>query len=319
MRDNPIQFAVVREDPQIELDLILARRETPRPVKRALIVASGGCTALALAQAAPEVEIAALDPNPAQLALVARKIKALAREDHDAIGAYVDDPEGLSACGNFESLFRGWRRLIFDLVCPKGEVVAALEAGDGEGLLARLRSCPYWPVAFTMYFHEALLEAMFGPDATQYAPRGSYPAYFQQVVEGGLTRPDAGANPYLHHVLLGHYLPGHAPMWLQRSGATPSVTLQRGDLRTVSFADYDLVQISNVMDWMDPRSVAALATRLGDDLRPDAQVVVRQLNNHRDLPGVFGPRFDFDPEHDAALAAAERSLFYAHVRVGRRR
>jgi hypothetical protein len=43
MRDNPVQFAFVREDPEIEASLV--RRDHSGS---ALLIASGGCTALSL-------------------------------------------------------------------------------------------------------------------------------------------------------------------------------------------------------------------------------------------------------------------------------
>ena len=79
MRDNPIQFAVVREDPRLEIQVL--RRH---PARRALLIASGGCTALTLASVWPNLGVTLLDPNPAQLDLVERKISALTREDDAA-------------------------------------------------------------------------------------------------------------------------------------------------------------------------------------------------------------------------------------------
>ncbi|MFN3202057.1 MAG: DUF3419 family protein [Bradymonadia bacterium] len=313
MKNNPIQFAIVREDPQVELR---ALDHVEGPAHRALIIASGGCTALTLAGARPEVHVTALDPNPTQLDLVRRKIEAVRRGDLDALGLWADQPERLSHCGNFESLFRSLRRFVFDLVCPEADIRAALEAGEGQVLLTQMQQSAYWPVAFQMHFHDALLKAMFGPAAIQYAPRGSYPTYFQQVVEAGLQREDARINPWLHHVLLGHYLPDCAPAWTQMIPAG-EIDLHQGDLTQVDFTPFDLVHLSNVFDWMAPEQVRATTERL-HTLRPGAVVTLRQLNNDRDLAQML-PGFDFDPQLDDALRAADRSLFYTHIRIGRRR
>ena len=72
MKSNPLQFAVVREDPAVERAVM-----ADRPVERALLIASGGCTALALQCWWPEASFTLVDPNPAQLALVQRKVRAL--------------------------------------------------------------------------------------------------------------------------------------------------------------------------------------------------------------------------------------------------
>ena len=41
----------------------------------------------------------------------------------------------------------------------------------------------YWKVAFDLFFHHSFLEAMFGPEAVQHAPKDSYPEYFRKVIE----------------------------------------------------------------------------------------------------------------------------------------
>ena len=51
-----VQFAVVREDPRIERALV----EEHRP-RRALLVASGGCTAMALRAWFPDLEVVLVD------------------------------------------------------------------------------------------------------------------------------------------------------------------------------------------------------------------------------------------------------------------
>src|SRR5262245_41603199 len=118
-RSNDLQFAVVREDPAIEARLL--RNTTGR---RVLLIASGGCTALHLASEFPDLDITALDANPSQIRHVASKIDALARH------AGLDEWQQLSQCGNFESLFRGLRGFLEEMVAAPEEWDAAL---NGSG------------------------------------------------------------------------------------------------------------------------------------------------------------------------------------------
>ena len=67
MKDNPIQFAVVREDPLIEAEVIRASG-----AERMLLVGSGGCTALTLQTLFPNLALTLVDPNPAQSVLIKR-------------------------------------------------------------------------------------------------------------------------------------------------------------------------------------------------------------------------------------------------------
>ncbi len=65
MRANPIQFATVREDPTVEIQV--ARAIGARAFA---LVASGGCTAFALQREVPDARFTLFDLNPHQLALV---------------------------------------------------------------------------------------------------------------------------------------------------------------------------------------------------------------------------------------------------------
>ncbi|MBI3557450.1 MAG: DUF3419 family protein [Deltaproteobacteria bacterium] len=319
MRDNPIQFAVVREDPAIEFDLVATRN-----CQRVLVIGSGGCTALSLQAKFPHLEITLVDPNPAQIALTREKMKALqdtkGAERDKLFNIGDDDHGGLNARGNFESLFRLLRDFIGEFILGHRELAEmftteeALSAGS-----LRLFGHHYWPVAFQLFFSDTMLLSMFGPAAIQHAQPGSYPRYFQQVLEQGLQAPQALKNYFLHHIFLGHYrnAPGCLPYYL----ANP-VPDFRFNFRTTTasaidnYGDYDLVGLSNVMDWMPESAIADLAALLARDMRPGALLVYRQLNHSKTFENVFGPRFKFDatarPEQ---MLAKDRSLFYSRLNV----
>src|SRR5690349_20230609 len=69
----PIAFAQVREDPAIDLDVV--RQVGSRA--RVIMVASGGCTAAALASHSDAAAITCVDANPAQIALARLKLALL--------------------------------------------------------------------------------------------------------------------------------------------------------------------------------------------------------------------------------------------------
>lgn len=303
VRTNPVQFAVVREDPEIEKSVCRAARSV-------LLVASGGCTALTLQCARPDLEIALFDLNPAQLDLVRRKIDVLrSRVDLDRqfnVGA--DDPAGLNACGNFESLFRGFRRFLHEFVTP--EPLAEVEA-----MLAHR----YWPVAFDLFFSDALLNTMFTPAATQHAPPGSYPSYFRGVLERGLRRPDAGANYFLHHIFLGHYRLDSLPEYLRSPAPHGRFEWILGRIQDVPALDrFDVISLSNLFDWMSEGEVAEIAALLKARTRPGCRILFRQLNHAKDFQRFFRPEFAFDEAEAARLLALDRSLFYSKLSIGAR-
>ena len=297
-----LKFAVVREDP--ELEIALSRRSVAR---RVLTVASGGCTALALKHALPELEVHAFDLNPDQLAHCRAKQLAIAE-------GRLADLEGLSGCGEFEKLFRVLRSALTEFVMPASELEAFFTTPN-QGLLTSWRASAYWPAAFEVAFPEGLLHAMFGPQATRHAPKGSYPGYFQRVFERGLAQPDAAKNPWLQHVLLQRYVDPPA-FW--SAGRMLEVHWHEGTLTTVPAPErFDVVSLSNIFDWSDESLVVEWATTLRA-LARGSLVVWRQLNNQRDWRPRFAPHFVEDEALSHEWTERERALFYERVTVVRR-
>lgn len=313
---NPLQFAAVREDPRIEELLLRERR-----ARHALLVGSGGCTALHLRSRLPDLRLTLVEPNPAQVAHLERKLAALARPDPAEFNVGNDHPDGLHECGNFERLFRLFRAVLDLFVLPAAARRARIREPGAQW--RDVTAHPYWPVAFATAFDDALLTTMFGPDAVQHAAAGSYPEYFRRRIEVGLTAGDRAQNPWLHHVLLGHYLEERAawPPFLREPprDLRPFDVLTATLLEVESFAPFDFVDLSNVPDWMDETSCRELAGRLCGELGRGARILWRQLNDPRDLVGHFSSAFEFSPERDAELTTQERSLFYDAVHIGTHR
>ncbi len=315
--NKSVHYAVVREDPLIEKELV----EAHRPAS-ALLVGSGGCTAFTLATYFPDLKLTLVDANPAQLQLVQRKAQALQRMAMDPaifnIGS--EDPQGLNACGSSETLFRClrdfWRAFI-------------LRAEDLEHMFdseKRLRSAietltsdPYWKVSFDLFFGDEMLTTMFGPNAFQHAPGASYPDYFRQAVERGFARPDALENPFLHHLVLGHYLETRReawPLYLQRPPRDFQAEMLPCHMSQVpSFTPFHFVQLSNVFDWKTDEQARGLARRLDEELPSGAVVLWRQLNNTAPFEKHF-TKVKFDAARGDAFLAKDRSLLYTRIMVG---
>ncbi|MDE0468271.1 MAG: DUF3419 family protein [Candidatus Poribacteria bacterium] len=322
MWNNKVQFAVVREDPMVEAELIRLTRAS-----NVLLVASGGCTALTLQALFPDVHITLVDFNPAQLERVREKMNALRDVDtatrHRRFNIGTSDPKGLNQSGNFESLFRGLRAFIFDLVADEAEIRRLFEEKDRLAEVSELLfSSKYWSVAFDLYFSDSLLNAMFGPDATQHAEAGSYPRYFQTLFEKGLTSTAAFDNYFLHHVFLGYYLqrPASLPYYLLAPSMDYRFQMIEGTLDQVpELQRFDLISLSNIMDWMPLAEIVSLISYLQNEMKPGANVLYRQLNNYTDLSTYFGDSFEFNAALGVRFQETERSLFYSSVHVGKRR
>jgi S-adenosylmethionine-diacylglycerol 3-amino-3-carboxypropyl transferase len=262
-----------------------------------------------------------MDPNPVALDHIRTKIDALRQGvPLSKFNVADDDPTGLSQCGNFESLFRTFRRFIQEFILTRDQLhVLFSKAGSFEqGRLAMLSS-PYWPVAFELVFSEGFLRTMFGQDAIQYAPKGSYPRYFQERFEFGLNRPAAQSNPFLHHIFLGKYLPHAIPEFLKFRPENLDFSWLNRSAEDVNFREYDCIGLSNILDWMPPETVEHMLSRIHTETRSGCTVIWRQLNNTRPFHRHLQPHFSFDPEWEKALNTADRSLFYTRLHVGHRR
>ncbi|MFP2905428.1 DUF3419 domain-containing protein, partial [Pyxidicoccus sp. 3LFB2] len=139
------------------------------------------------------------------------------------------------------------------------------------------------------------------------------------VFERGLQREDAPHNPFLQHVLLGAWRPEDAPEYLRAPGPVP-LTLVEGSLPDVPGLErFDVISLSNIFDWSDDSLVASWSALLCREARPGCAVLLRQLNNQRNLRRFFEPAFEFDDALGAELLAKDRSLFYERIEVGFRR
>ena len=311
MLQNPVQFAVVREDPWLDRQVV-----AQFGAKRLLLIASGGCTALSLAAYDPSLEMTLLDPNPAQLGLVQQKVAALSLTQEERNTRFNIEnvrPNGLSECGNFESLFRSLRHFLYDLVMPYEEMKRVCRA---ERAVKDLITSPYWSVAFEMFFCDELLRTMFGGDALQYAKKGTYPQYFQSVFERGLQRADLPENPFMHHLLLGHYLSDYTPDFLRSPAPKRPFKQIEGFIdEQVNLAEYDFIGLSNIMDWMKPEDRDALRRKIQDETTIGTVIMWRQLNNEQPLMDDLLSTFVCDPSLNDRLLLQDRSLFYNRVNV----
>ncbi len=321
---NPIQFAVVREDPEIELNLVARIPETGS----ALLIGSGGCTALSIATRFPLIIQTLIEPNSSQIDLIKRKMHALVslqyKERIDVFGVGVHSSASLVSCGNFESLFKSFRLFLYEFVMDSADWLRFFLNEQEENFPSAIFRSKYWPIAFELFFSDSLLIGMFGPEAVQHAA-GSYPDYFRNVFEQGLQAENARHNYFLHHVFLGYYLdnPKALPPYLIecKSAFQPAMLTFENVLAqdVPDFSPYDILSFSNIFDWMDEDKVTTMAERVGNEMKPGAWLVYRQLNNNKNVRPLFGRRLQFDDELAQTLYSQDRSLFYSSLHIAQKR
>lgn len=315
MKSNPIQFAVVREDPQIEMDVVEKFR-----LNRATLIGSGGCTAFCLKALNPELEIALIEPNSSQIELIKEKIRTIKSDEKEILfekfGVGNSNENSLIERGNFESLFRQFRFFIREFVVSETEIENAFN-DNAAHFWTNVFANPFWKVSFELFFSDAILTAMFTEAAIQHAPKNSYPAYFRTVLEKGLLREDASRNYFLHHIFTGRYLndKNALPYYLVNPPMNLEFEFFNGfaqDYR--QFRGKQLVHFSNIFDWCDEITLVAIINSAVSNLEKGSVVVVRQLNNDKNYRKIFGSGFRWLPTE--LIVENDRSLFYSKIEIG---
>ncbi len=262
----------------------------------------------------------------ARRALYARvrpTLSPLAREHWDARGDQV--ARGVMQGGRFEALFREF---------------AAAFRDDGLDPLARPAEAladPGWRARFERVFERQRLEATFGRAAVAYSMDRSFGEHFADVFARALRRhqgegaepPWPGENYFLRQVWEDRYLvdaPRGLPDWLaapERLVAPERLHLHAGRFQDLfddlarAHGPYDLVQTSNISDWMPVPELEALVARVAARLAPGGLLLMRRLNGDHDLAAIVGRHLRVDRAECEALRRDDRSFFYREVVVGR--
>jgi len=318
------------------------------------MVASGGCTAAALAASGSVADLHIVDPNPAQVALARLKLALVAGsspEERLALMGHAALPPGERAeelrrrlqalgldegslgpvdeiaalgpdhAGRYERLFAALRD---ELAARAAEVAAILALDDPDEQASRLRTTGL-DSAIVAALENVMalpnLVAFFGEDATR-NPRAPFATHFAARVRWVLETQPASSNPFLWQLLTGRFPAGVSHAWLAapRPRAMPRLAWTVGTMDEAlegRRGDCDYVHLSNILDWLSPeaaRHTLGLAWRA---LASGGWVLVRQLNSVLEIPAL-DPRFAWQRETAERFLRGDRSFFYRSLHLGRK-
>ena len=349
----PLAFAQVREDPQLDLQVVRQLPASPTVV----MIASGGETAVALGRESLGA-LHLVDMNQSQLALTRLKWELAGRSPEQScaiLGHTPMPPEersvelmkllsplGLDAAvfgprefvslggpdhaGRYERTFAALRSVLQ----PDQAQLEALLASHDPQWAARFTSPEAdFGMALDRAFEQVMslpnLVQMFGTGATQ-NPRRSFASHFAHRTRMALRRFPADSNPFLWQIFAGRFPPGHRYDWLQPEcggGTACQVTpiYHHGRMNEVldslSPRSVDLVHLSNILDWLSPGEAGATLASASRVLKPGGRVILRQLNSTLDIPAIPSA-LDWDLELGSHLESIDRSFFYPGIFVGDR-
>ncbi len=344
----PLAFAQVREDPLIDATLL----HRVSPGARMLMVASGGCTAAFLAADPHLAELWVVDPNPAQLALTRLKLALLsqppaqrrallghAHMDSSArattiaqsmarleLTAEVLGPSALVAekgadfSGRYEACFahcadmlQGYA-IVELLRCAQPSAQAALLQPGSALALALEQVC-------AEVFALPHLISLFGEAATQ-NPARTFRAHFLDQLFRAFSLFPAHSNPWLWSMLAHPGQGGPVPPWLElpRQEHLPTlhvVPTRMHDVLAGNEKRWDVIHLSNILDWLTPEQAQATLAAARAALKPGGWLGLRQLNSTLDIPALGG-NICWDKAGAQELLQHDRSFFYSALHVGQR-
>lgn len=349
----PVAFAQVREDPL--LDLAILDRIGGRRL-RAMMIASGGCTAAFLAATARVSHLHLVDMNPAQIALSRIKLQLIEsvapRERLPLMGhaplpaahraAWIASafsemnlpsdvlgrPEvvaerGPDHVGRYELLFA---RLREELQVHAAAIEGLLMTADASERVSLVAPGSRLGGAFDEAFDRVMalphLVRLFGAEATRNS-RQPFSRHFAQRTRVAIETFSTADNPYLWQLLLGRFPKGVCYPWLDapRPDRMPEITHTVGTMDAALAAQlggFDFVHLSNILDWLAPDDARRTLQLATRALVPGGYVFVRQLNSTLDVASS-GPEFEWLADAASGLHARDRSFFYRALHVGRRR
>ncbi len=348
--DTELCYAHVHEDPALEMTLVeVLARELGRPL-RVAVVASGGCTALALLSSEHVARVDAIDLNPAQLHLV--ELKRAAIEELDAQGqqtllgseeADPDDrwhayervrdrlPEATRAYWNLRQAEIGFgvsRAARFERLCQELADAFSEEGLDPVRRPSEALGHPAWRSIFGRVFDQSRLASQFGTASTTYSTGVPMSAHLSQRMAEALRRTWRSTN-YLVTQLFPNG-PAEVPTCMNpgvqermRALGTGRLHLHRGPFlgcltELAASQPFDLVQTSDVTDWLPQTERMALVRAAKDALTPGGALLARRANGDGELVSLIAQHLEVDAATSAAFLERERSFLYREVVVARR-
>jgi len=243
-------FALVREDPAIER--ALARRHGAR---RIVVIASGGCTALSLLSDDVD-EVRVIDASPAQTALVALRVAAVAALDRDAylrfVGAAAADDRprtwarlrtavasdvrdywdalpgaveaGVDACGVTEAFYRYVGRSLRQSDWPDAVWRSLLAAGSLDAQ-REILGAHFWTdrfrIALDMLLSRATHELFYPPAIFANVAEHDFARFFERRFREFAESQPLRGNYFLSQLVFGTYAfdhPDGVPPYLTDAG-----------------------------------------------------------------------------------------------------
>jgi S-adenosylmethionine-diacylglycerol 3-amino-3-carboxypropyl transferase len=349
---RPVAFAQVREDSTLDQWVVEQLGESAE----VLMVASGGCTAAALATMPQVARLHIVDPNSAQISLSRLKLRLLqTAEPSERLAVLGHRPMsaterrlrlttelsalGISAnalgpadivaetgpdhVGRYEVLFSKLRDALSERA---DEAAALLQLREPAEQIRRVDPATELGHALDVAFDSVMalpnLVGLFGEAATRNRCE-PFSRHFARRARHVLATLPAAENPYLWQMLRGRFPDSCVYPWLivARPRRMPEVTWTVSDMASAlkqNKETVNFVHLSNILDWLSHEEARSLLELTSQALCPGGWTFIRQLNSNLDIPSL-GADFEWRNEAAEMLHNRDRSFFYRKLHLGRKR
>jgi len=348
----PVAFSQVREDSALDQWVVQQLAENVD----ILMVASGGCTAAALATMPQVARLHIVDPNPAQIASSRLKLRLLEVADPaerlallghrpmsaterlsrlstelSALGLSLNAlgpietvaAQGPDHVGRYEALFSKLRDALNE---QPDELTAVLQLRDPIEQSRRVAPATEFGRALDIAFDSVMalpnLVGLFGEAATRNR-REPFSRHFARRTRHVLATQPAAENPYLWQIFQGRFPDSCAYLWLAapRPRRMPELIWTVSDLAQALKQQMDsvnFVHLSNILDWLSRDEARSILNLTWQALCPGGWTFIRQLNSNLDIPSL-GAGFEWQNEAARMLHNRDRSFFYRKLHLGKKR
>lgn len=345
-RFDYIRYANVWEDADV-----LCQALQPGPGKRMLSIASGGDNSFALAADGANVVAVDLSAaqlatcelkRAAILSLEHDELLAFIGVRHSADRAAVyraiaprmpDDArafwdarpneirDGIVHAGKFERYFATFRDRVVPLIHSRRTITELLGEKDREARTVFYRDVWdnwRWRLMFRLFFSRRIMGRM-----------GRDPEFFRYV-EGGVAKRilnrteyaftvlPTHSNPYLNFIFTGQFgaaLPRYLDpaRYPQLRAGMDRITFVRGAVQDVAVrhAPFDGFNLSDIFEYLDPPTSAAIYETLLSTARPAARFAYWNMLVPRRRPDATADRVRSLNDRADALFAVDRAFFYS--------
>jgi S-adenosylmethionine:diacylglycerol 3-amino-3-carboxypropyl transferase len=311
-----IFFSQTREDSQIETS-------QSEPNAKILLIGSGGDTVCSLVASNLGREIDVLDFNLDQLFLVRLKVALIKNFDGDFVRKFLSGEQNSDTIFNVLGTLGVLDSNLKDYWSQSENFEMITQGLNQIGRFEQLFKLAAIEGSFEKYFSNNNLIKVFGESAVKYSMNRTFVEHFKKVLQTYKQTYKSPQENYFYNQFVNNCYEGDLPIYLTKTEPIRSnaiINYHQMDLLTffrTKSTTYDLIQLSNITDWLDPKIFTELLDLVFRSLEPNGKVILRRLNSDTNLKNFLREYASFSENNFeiADMTLVEKSHFYQEVIV----